>query len=82
MLNPFFKLMETTTLKAEILSAISTDLDAWLAEEPTLVDGHEYESRFIEFTRKINLTILTKAAGKQPGSRNKKNSKPVLGKSI
>jgi hypothetical protein len=70
--------METCTLKAEILSAISTELDTWLSEQASIKDGHDYESRYMELTRKLNHTILMKTLGKQPGSRNKKNSKPVL----
>lgn len=74
--------MEPTTLKAEILSAISTELDTWLTDQATINDGIEYENRYMEFTRKVNQTVLEKTLGKQPGSRNKKNSKPVLGRYI
>jgi hypothetical protein len=74
--------MEQSTIKAEILSAISGELDVWLSEQTSIKDGYEYESRYIEFAQKINRTILLKSLGKQPGSRNKKNFTPVLGRFI
>jgi hypothetical protein len=74
--------METSAIKADILSAVSDELDTWLAEQAKIKDGLEYEARFIELSRKINHVILLKTVGKQPGSRNKKNSIPFLGKSI
>lgn len=73
--------MENTTIKAEILSAISMELDVWLSEQGAIKDGYEYESRYIEFAQKISRTILLKSLGKQPGSWNKKNFTPVLEKS-
>lgn len=74
--------MEQSRVKAAILSAISEELDVWLCEQANIQDGYEYEQRYIEFAQKISRTILLSSLGKQPGSRNKKNFTPVLGKSI
>jgi len=74
--------MERSTVKEEILSAISLELDVWLSEQEAIKDGYEYERRYIEFAQKISRTILLTSLGKQPGSRNKKNFTPVLGRFI
>lgn len=74
--------MEQSTVKAAILSAISMELDVWLSKQGAIKDGYEYEKHYIEFTQKVSRTILLTSLGKQPGSRNKKNFTPVLGRSI
>jgi hypothetical protein len=66
-------------LKAEMLSAISGELDQWLAVESQIKDGYEYESRFLAHARNITNVLLQKSAGKVPASKNKKNSIRVQG---
>ena len=70
--------LTTATLKAEILSALSSEIDIWLEKQSTISDGYEYETQFMKVTRKINTILLEKSIGKLPGSRNKKNFTPVL----
>ena len=72
--------LTTATLKAEILSALSSEIDIWLEKQSTISDGYEYETQFMKVTRKINTILLEKSMGKLPGSRNKKNFTPVLEK--
>ena len=70
--------MNTSTIKSEILAAISSELDTWLPEQLVIKDGYKYETHFMEFAQKINRTILEKSMGSLPSSRNKKNFIPVL----
>ena len=72
--------METSAIKADILSAVSGELDTWLAEQSKIKDGLEFEARFMEFSRKLSHVILLKTLGKQPGSRNKKKLHTLFGK--
>lgn len=44
--------MKSSTIKAEILSAISMELDVWLCDHEAIKDGYEYESRYIELAKK------------------------------
>jgi hypothetical protein len=69
--------MDTTGKKAEILSAISEELDLWLSKEGSIKDGYEYETKFIELTRHVNQILLSKSLGTSCGNRNKKNFRPV-----
>ena len=70
--------LTTVELKAEILSALSSEIDIWLEKQSTISDGYEYETQYMKVTRKINTILLEKSIGKLPGSRNKKNFTPVL----
>ena len=65
-------------LKTSILSAISEELDLWLAKESSIKDGYDYESEFMKTTRKMNHILLSKSLGEVSCNRNKKNFKPVL----
>ena len=77
--NPLnFTVMENSEKKMAILSAISDELDMWLAKESTISDGYTYESEFIDTTRKINQILLSKSLGTVSGNKNKKNFRPVL----
>src|ERR1035437_673277 len=67
-------MMEQSTIKAEILSGISLELDVWLSEQEAIKDSYEYKAVILNLHKKINRTILLKSLGKQPGSRNKKTS--------
>ena len=66
--------MDKSTLKADILSAISEELDLWLDKENSIKDGYEYETEFIDTARKISGILLTKSVGPVSSNRNKKNS--------
>ena len=62
-----------------MFSAISEEIDLWLAKEGTLTDGYEYETAFIQTSRNENKILLSKSQGDVSSNRNKKNSRPVLG---
>lgn len=64
-------MMEPSTIKAEILSAISLELDVWLSDQEAIKDGYEYERRYIEFTQKIKMLL-----------KNYRNAFPVLTENI
>lgn len=72
--------MSKEQVKAEILSAISQELDIWLEASSKIKEGYEYEERYIAFSRKVNKLMLEKSLGELPKDRNKKNSIPVSGK--
>jgi hypothetical protein len=72
--------MEKTAIKAAILQSLSEELDIWLEKQEKITDGYEYEEQFMAMAQEVNKIILSKSMGKLPGSRNKKNSSPVLGK--
>ena len=73
--------METSKLKADILSAISEELDLWLEKEKTIKEGYEYETELIDSARKISGILLSKSIGTVSSNRNKKNSGRVLANS-
>ena len=73
--------LSTASVKAEILSALSFEIDNWLEKQSSITDGYEYESQFMKVAQKLNKIVLEKSMGKLPGSRNKKNFIPVLEKS-
>jgi hypothetical protein len=73
--------MEQSAKKSAILSAISAEIDIWLAKEGSIEDGYTYESEFMDTTRKINQILLSKSLGKLSCDRNKKNFRPVLASS-
>ena len=64
-----------------MLSAISDELDLWLDKEGTIRDGYDYETEFMNMSRKVNQILMSKSLGTVTTNRNKKNSKPVLGSS-
>ena len=72
--------LSTASVKAEILSALSCEIDNWLEKQSGITDGYEYESEFMKVAQKLNKIVLEKSMGKLPGSRNKKNFTPVSGK--
>jgi len=72
--------MEKAAIKAAILQSLSEELDIWLEKQEKITDGYEYEEQFMAMAQKVNKIILSKSMGKLRGSRNKKNSSPVLGK--
>jgi len=72
--------MEKAAIKAAILQSLSEELDIWLEKQEKITDGYEYEEQFMAMAQEVNKIILSKSMGKLPGSRNKKNSSPVLGK--
>ena len=73
--------MEKAAIKAAILQSLSEEIDIWLDKQEKITDGYEYESVFMATAQKVNKILLSKSMGKLPGSRNKKNSTPVLGRS-
>jgi hypothetical protein len=75
-----YKFMEKAAIKAAIMDSLSEELDIWLDKQEKITDGYEYEDQFMATAQKVNKIILSKSMGKLPGSRNKKNSSPVLEK--
>lgn len=69
--------MNKESLKAQILSEVSKELDQWIETEPTLKTGFDWEATLIKHTRKINQIILQSSLGDVPINRNKKNFQPV-----
>ena len=72
-----YPLMNKQTIKEEILQSMSEEIDIWLDEQAIIKDGYAYETKFLEFTCRVNKKILEKSMGSLPGSRNKKNFIPV-----
>jgi hypothetical protein len=70
--------MDKTTLKKEILSAISEELDLWFAHESSIQDGYQYESEFMKTAHQVTHIMLSKSLGTVSCNRNKKNFRPVL----
>ncbi len=70
--------MQKEQIKAEILAAVSAELDIWLEKQSKITDGHTYEEEYLSFAHRMNKIVLQKSMGKLPGSRNKKKLKPVL----
>ena len=70
--------MDKATLKKDILSAISEELDLWLDKESEIQDGYEYESEFMKTAQQVSRVMLFKSLGKVSCNRNKKNFIPVL----
>ena len=73
--------MEKTEIKAAILAGISDELDQWLDKKDAITSGYEYETQLLHVAQKINRLLAEHSMGNLPGSRNKKNFTPVLGKS-
>jgi hypothetical protein len=73
--------MEKSEIKAAILAGISEELDQWLERKDAITSGYEYETQLLKVSQKLNRLLVQHSVGKIPGSRNKKNSTPVLGKS-
>jgi len=69
-----FNTMDKSTLKDVMLSAISEELDLWLAKENMITDGYEYESEFMQVSRNINRILLSKSLGAVSSNRNKKKT--------
>ena len=66
--------MDKATLKKDILSAISEELDLWLDKESGIQDGYEYESEFMKTAHQVSQVMLSKSLGKVSCNRNKKTS--------
>ena len=73
--------MEKSEIKAAILAGISEELDQWLEKKDAITSGYEYETQLLKVSQKLNRLLVQHSVGIVPGSRNKKNSTPVLGKS-
>jgi hypothetical protein len=73
--------MEKSEIKAAILAGISEELDQWLDKKDSISTGYEYETQLLQVAKKMNRLLAEHSMGKMPGSRNKKNSIPVLGRS-
>jgi hypothetical protein len=72
--------MDKAAIKTAILQSLSEEIDIWLDKQEKITDGYEYEDQFMATAQRVNKILLSKSTGKLPGSRNKKNSSPVLGK--
>ncbi len=70
--------MKKEQIKAEILAAVSAEVDTWLETQSKITDGYKYEHEYMLFAHKLNKIVLQKSMGKLPGSRNKKKLVPVL----
>lgn len=72
--------MNKEEIKALILQQISEELDIWFDKQEKITDGLEYENQALASSQNISRILATQSRGKLPRSRNKKNSKRVLGK--
>lgn len=70
--------MDKHNQKAEIMTLISEELDAWLDQSARITDGYEYETAFIEFSRKLSTILLEKSIGDPGIDRNKKTPYPYI----
>jgi hypothetical protein len=68
-------------IKAAIMASISEEIDQWLDKQDAITSGYEYETQLMRTGQQINKLLMEHSTGKVAGSRNKKNSTPVLGKS-
>jgi len=73
--------MDKAAIKAAILQSLSEEVDIWLDKQEKITDGYEYEDQFMATAHRVNKILLSKSIGNLPGSRNKKNSIPVLERS-
>ena len=73
--------MERAEIKAAIMASISGEIDQWLDKQDAITSGYEYETPLMRTGQQINKLLMEYSTGKVAGSRNKKNSTPVLGKS-
>ena len=64
---------EKSALKSAMLTAISDELDLWLAKESNIGDSYECENEFLKTTRRINHVLFSQSLGEISGDRNKKN---------
>ena len=73
--------MEKEQIKQAILQQVSEEIDQWLGAEQEIKDSYEYEEKFMVVAQKVGRILLTHNMGAVPTNRNKKNFKPVLGRS-
>lgn len=66
--------MKNEKIKAEILQALSSELDELFVDLDKTEGAYDYEERYLMFARKMNKMILQKTTGEIPANRNKKNS--------
>lgn len=71
--------MENEKIKAEILQALSSELDVLFEDMNKIEGAYDYEERYLLFTRMMNKLVLQKIVGEIPTNRNKKNSIRVRG---
>ena len=66
--------MENQTQIDTILSKIRTQLEAFMADESSITDPIEYETRLLNLGEKFSLEVLLESRGKMAKSRNSKKS--------
>ena len=64
--------MENQTQIDTILSKIRTQLEAFMADESSITDPIEYETRLLNLGEKFSLEVLLESRGKMAKSRNSK----------
>ena len=70
--------MDKATMKAEIMSAISEEVDLWLDKEKNIKDGYEYEDEFMKTAHKVCQAMLSKSLGEISSNRKKKESSDLF----
>lgn len=71
--------MKNEQIKAEILQALSSELDVLFEDMDKIEGAYDYEERYLLFTRIMNKIVLQNIVGEIPKNRNKKNSIRVQG---
>ena len=64
--------MKNEQIKAEILQALSSELDELIEDTDKIEWAYDYEERYLQFTRNMNKILLQKIVGEIPKNRNKK----------
>jgi hypothetical protein len=70
--------MDKLSVKASILSAISEEIDLWLDKSETIKDGYEYETEFMDVSRKVNKIMLAESLGQVSTNKNKKKTSDLF----
>lgn len=70
--------MEKETIKQEIMTALSQEIDQWLDEEKKIKDGYSYEAALLKRAFSMGRVVMEKSMGEVSSNRNKKNCTPVL----
>ncbi len=72
--------MDNTQIKQQLMASFEQELDIWLSEKDKIKDGYEYENRLVSHHQNIGQMLMQMSVGDAPSNRNKKNSKPHLGR--
>lgn len=77
--RPKIKEMDKAIIRASITRELKSEIDNWLATEPTLKIGYDYETQAIEAGIRFARQLIEKSQGKMPKSRNQKKIQDMFG---